>query len=125
MIKATVLLIDDDAAIRNLLSCILEDEGYRVLQAEDPSSLQQGLVAGPDLVLLDLAMPRLDAAAVSQRLRGDAATAHIPIVIVSAYPPHIAPPGLVADAWVLKPFNLDQLCRVVEEWSGSVPSLDR
>src|SRR5512139_3702191 len=66
----TVLIVDDEASIRMALQGILEDEGYRVTLAEDGldalSHLQKEI---PDLVLLDIWMPRLDGLDTLQRMK--------------------------------------------------------
>jgi len=68
--KQTVLIVDDEASIRMALQGILEDEGYRILLAEDGlDGLAQLQKEIPDLVLLDIWMPRLDGLETLQRMK--------------------------------------------------------
>ncbi len=68
--KRSVLVIDDEEAIRSSLRMILEYEGLRTLEAADgPSGLETALAEEPDLVLLDIKMPRMDGMGVLQELR--------------------------------------------------------
>jgi two-component system nitrogen regulation response regulator NtrX len=70
-VTASVLLVDDEANIRRMLSRLLESEGYRTLEAADGvAALASAATDEPDVVLLDLAMPRLDGLAVLESLRG-------------------------------------------------------
>ncbi len=117
MPKGTVLVVEDDRAIRELMMLVLTEENYHVLAAHDRDSLEHALSGNPNLVLFDLKVPGLDAASLSKRLRNDHHTAHIALVVVSGFAPHQAPDGLVADAWLPKPFDLDQLCQIVETWT--------
>lgn len=79
-----VLVVDDDASITEVIRAAMEDEGYRVLTAVDGGALPLAHTQRPDVILLDLHMPAMDGAEVSRRLRADPATAHIPIIVMSA-----------------------------------------
>ena len=84
MANKTVLLVDDDANIRKMTSVRLEREGYRVLTA---SSGEQGLMLAlaerPDVILLDIAMPGMDGREVFARLKADASTKDIPVILLT------------------------------------------
>ena len=81
----TVLVVDDEYGIVEVVVLALEDEGYRVIAAADG---QQGLErlaeTRPDLVLLDFMMPRLDGPALAKAIRANPALRKTPIVIMSA-----------------------------------------
>src|SRR4051812_16439335 len=81
----TVLVVDDEYGIVEVVILALEDEGYRVIAAADG---QQGLErlaeTRPDLVLLDFMMPRLDGPTLAKAMRANPAHGKIPIVIMSA-----------------------------------------
>src|SRR5438132_10595984 len=80
-----VLVIDDEAPIRLLCRVNLEAEGMDVLEAADgPSGLDQARTEGPDVILLDVMMPRLDGWRVAEELLLDQATNRIPIVFLTA-----------------------------------------
>ncbi|MCC6314251.1 MAG: response regulator [Thermomicrobiales bacterium] len=105
--ERTVLIVDDDRHIVGVLAALLEDEGYRVRRAYDGmSALQEAEVAPPDLVLSDVAMPKMNGLALAQRLRDRG----IPVVLLSAA---IADPRLAGVPFVRKPFDLDQVLDTV------------
>jgi DNA-binding response OmpR family regulator len=108
MPAGTVLVIDDDPVIVNLLRVNFEIEGYEVLTATSgEAGLAQARSAGPDVVVLDVMMPGLDGIEVARRLRADTATKTIPIIMLSAKAQSAdVQAGLeVADAYVTKPFE--------------------
>jgi DNA-binding response OmpR family regulator len=110
----TVLVVDDDPDIQEIVAVALEEEGYRVVRAEGGASIPIAILEQPEVVLLDLNMPGMDGTTVSQRLRGDPATRHIPIVIMSAAGSKAVGPDLISDDWLFKPFDLTDLYAVVE-----------
>src|SRR2546430_13846032 len=83
MMKAHILVVDDDPRITDLLRRILAYEGYSVaIAASGSEALNRSLERPPDLVVLDIMMPGLDGLEVAQRLReaGD----HVPILMLTA-----------------------------------------
>jgi two-component system, cell cycle response regulator DivK len=82
----TILLVEDDELSRDALWRRLERSGYRVLPAVDgEEALALAGSAGPDLILMDLGLPRLDGLAATRRLKSQSATRDIPIIVVSAH----------------------------------------
>jgi two-component system cell cycle response regulator len=82
----TILIVDDEAANRELLEALLSAAGYRVECAEDgAAALARATAAPPALILLDLMMPGLTGFEVCRRLKENPATAGVPIVVVTAY----------------------------------------
>ena len=83
-IPATLLIVDDDVQIRSLLEALLQEQGYRTLTA---GSGEQALATvaqqPPDLILLDATMPGIDGYQVARRLKANASTANIPIIMLS------------------------------------------
>ncbi|MGH2416077.1 MAG: response regulator, partial [Microcystaceae cyanobacterium] len=80
-----ILVIDDDAAISELVAVNLEMAGYDVSQAEDCIKGQAlALQLQPDLIMLDLMLPRVNGFTVCQRLRRDERTAEIPVLMLTA-----------------------------------------
>lgn len=81
----TILVIDDEPILRELVKATLEGPKYRIVEAGDG---EEGLALAsaevPDLVLLDWMMPRRPGIEVLERLRGDPATAHVPVVMLTA-----------------------------------------
>jgi CheY-like chemotaxis protein len=80
-----VLVVDDEEQNRTLLRDPLEARGYEIAEAENGlQALQKIAERAPDAILLDLMMPKLDGFEVCRRLRKDAKTAHIPILLITA-----------------------------------------
>ncbi len=116
--QRTVLVIDDDPGIVDLVCAALEDVGYGVLAAVGQEALRVARERRPDLVLLDMNMPGLDGAALSRRLRDDPVTAAIPIVVMSAQVGLRAAAALLpGNDWLAKPFELPDLYATVARWA--------
>ena len=83
--RARVLVVDDEAGNRDLLSRRIQREGYEVLSASGGhEALAMVASQRPDVVLLDVMMPDLDGLAVLEKLKGDAATHDVPVIMISA-----------------------------------------
>ena len=117
-----VLCADDDRDILALLALRLERAGYRVVQAidgEQALSLARELL--PDVVVLDVMMPRLSGTEVLAALRADGATAGLRVVLLSARAQEAdVERGLEAgaDAYLAKPFQAPELLEVVGQLAG-------
>jgi two-component system cell cycle response regulator DivK len=84
-IKPLILIADDRPSSRELLRTVLERAGYDVIEAEDgEAALQQARSRHPDLILLDLQMPKLDGYGVMERLRADPAFVLPPVLALTA-----------------------------------------
>jgi twitching motility two-component system response regulator PilG len=82
--KRTVMIVDDSPTVRKILSMTLERAGYGVLSAADGEAALGALESAvPDLVLLDISMPKLDGYEVCKRIKANARTAHVPVVMLS------------------------------------------
>ncbi len=111
----TVLVVDDEPAIRELLRDLLDDEGYHVLAAMDgTAALLAARHHPPDLVLADLMMPGLDGRALAERLHADPQTAHVPVVLMSAAY-HPQPEDRFALV-IHKPFDLDAVLQTIHSY---------
>ena len=83
--RKKILIVDDEEGIREILSASLKHVDYDILTAVDGlDALEQAQKTLPDLILLDVIMPKLDGWEVMQALQQDERTRHIPVVIVSA-----------------------------------------
>ena len=111
--QKTVLIADDDASIRTLLSLFFEEANYKVLEAEDGEKAWQILKSkGADLGIFDLNMPNLDGLELTARIRKDERQRDLPILMLTVK-------GLVndqikglkrgVDEYVAKPFEKDVL----------------
>jgi CheY-like chemotaxis protein len=82
---STILTAEDHLDSRDALRALLEAFGYRVLVAGDGrEAVRMAVEAGPDLVLMDIMMPEMDGFQATRALRGDARTANMPIIAVTA-----------------------------------------
>ena len=80
-----ILLVDDSLPIRTANQHALTEAGYEVICAEDgESALQMAQTAQPDLILLDLILPKMSGPEVLEHLKQNAATAKIPVVVLSS-----------------------------------------
>lgn len=118
----TVLVIDDDVAIADVIRAALESEGCRVLHAVGPAGISAARAEHPDVILLDVLMPRMNGVEVSQALRARPETTAIPIVSMSAHMRERTPVAMLADEHLAKPFDLDALLAVVRRWDEPAPT---
>jgi len=120
--QCTVLVVDDDKSVRDLIAVILECEGYRVLTADSgEEALQLAASEHPDLITLDGMMPGMDGWEVGRRLAGDIETADIRRLVVSAKPMaelEASPGREFAHAVLTKPFDFARFVGVVDEVMG-------
>ena len=112
MPRGRILVVEDDPAIATVVEEILTAEGYEVVHTGAAGALRLAREVRPDVILLDYAMPDMDGAEISRRLRADRTTAAIPIILMSAHPP-AARPRMPVDAELLKPFDLEAMSAVV------------
>src|SRR5690625_4925783 len=85
MSKQTILVVDDEQDLLDLIEYNLKKEGYHVLRAENgQDGIQIAREMKPDLVLLDIMMPQMGGIEVCQRMRSDADLRHIPIIFLTA-----------------------------------------
>lgn len=113
MTNKTILVVDDSAQDVELLMALMQVEGYRVVSAADGlEALAQVAASPPDLILLDIIMPKLDGYAVCRRLKQEAPTRLIPIVLLTALEAEEARiQGIEAgaDDFITKPFSQTEL----------------
>ncbi len=111
--QRTLLVVEDDAALRDTIAYNLRREGYHVVTAADGvAALQLALQQPPALVLLDLMLPRLDGLDVCRQLRAKPETAHVPILMLTARGEEsdkVVGLELGADDYVTKPFSWNEL----------------
>lgn len=108
-----VLIVDDEAGIRESLADIFEDEGYEVATAAHGGFAMEALgdEALPCVVILDLLMPVMDGNQVYERMQGDPRLAGVPVIITTS-DPSLAPSGLLI---MKKPINLERLLATVDQ----------
>lgn len=112
-IKSKILIVDDDPDIRRLVETIVEREGFIASTASNAAELFKKIGQfKPELVVLDLQLPDEDGFGILKKLKGNPATAHIPVVMltvqsVDSY--KIAGLEIGADDYIVKPFNQGEL----------------
>ena len=115
--RKTILVVDDDSAIREALADCLQDAGFDVVCAENGEQALRVLEATPpSLMLLDLMMPVMSGWELLEIIQASEPLSRVPIIVVSA----MSAPG----PWrsISKPVDLDNLVHAVEEWSSPPPS---
>jgi DNA-binding response OmpR family regulator len=112
------LVVDDDRVIQQLLEVNLELEGYEVKRAENgEEALKLVREYNPDVMLLDVMMPKLDGREVCRRIKADPQTAHVPVIFLSARAQDMDVNSgleLGASAYITKPFDPVDLLQTVE-----------
>jgi two-component system, OmpR family, alkaline phosphatase synthesis response regulator PhoP len=113
--RASVLVVDDDEAIREVIAEVLRDEGYDVVCAANGEQALFELKKAhhPDLVLLDLMMPVMSGWEVLEELQGSQELSQIPVVVVSA----MSAPGI--HEHLAKPIDLHSLLATVGRLTAS------
>lgn len=102
-------MIEDDTAISRVLQLELEHEGYEVESAQDGLSGLERALKEPDLVVLDLMLPKMDGLEVCRRVR---AKSRVPIIMLTAkdrVPERVAGLDMGADDYMVKPFSTEEL----------------
>ncbi|MDG9723803.1 response regulator [Streptomyces sp. DH41] len=113
-----VLVVDDNKVIRQLIRVNLELEGFEVVTAADGAEcLEVVHQVRPDVVTLDVVMPRLDGVRTAARLRADPRTRELPIAVVSACTPYEVDAAFDAgaDVFLSKPFEPAELVALVRQ----------
>lgn len=115
MTARPLLVVDDDADLREAITDVLRDAGYQVVVAINGRNALEVLARTdplPGLVLLDMMMPVLDGAGFLAEVRGHPRFGSIPVIVFSASAnPNLQ--GLGAKGWVRKPVDLDALLEIV------------
>lgn len=115
---AKVLVVDDEPNIVLSLEFLMEQAGFEVVTAEDgEQALEQVTSASPDLLLLDISLPGMSGFDVLERLRGQEATAQLPIIMLTAHGRDVEREkgmALGADDYITKPFSTQSLVEKVK-----------
>lgn len=119
MERKRVLVVDDEIYIVHILEFTLTMEGYEVLTAADgEEALRRIQDDSPDLVVLDIMMPKMDGYEVLRRLRADEEFRHLPVILLSAKGrPIDRETGLEigADDYIVKPFSPRRLLEKIHD----------
>jgi DNA-binding response OmpR family regulator len=122
-----VLVVDDDEVIRQLIAVNLTLEGFEVVTAVDGRDcLEKVGQADPDVITLDVMMPRLDGWVTATQLRKNPKTAGIKVVLITARAQEddrSRGRQIGVDAYLTKPFDPAEMIRVVRELAGAPASV--
>ncbi len=119
----TVLAIDADDAAQDLIARFLGSEGYRVVTVADgEEALRLAREERPDLITLDVMMPKVDGWSVLQQLKDDPELATIPVILLTMTDERNLGFALGASEYLTKPIDRDQLARVLTKYEGGDPS---
>ena len=116
-IKKRIAVVDDQAAILEVVQVALEMEGYQVETSRTGSYFQYMQPPFPDLILLDIFLEAEDGRTICHMLKSDEQTRHIPVILLSA---HARDDSTLracgTDDFLAKPFHLNALYRLVERY---------
>jgi CheY-like chemotaxis protein len=116
----SVLVVDDEDVLLEMVSALIEDLGYRALMATNGREALMALEAEsepPLLILSDVMMPQMNGVALARAVKTDPRFQSVPIVLMSAATRPNAE-GL-ADHFIHKPFDLDHIERLIEQYDGN------
>ena len=114
--QKSILIVDDDSDIRDILAEVLQHEGYNVLKARNGEEGLKFLESNaPSLILLDLMMPVMDGWTFKEIIDSQAATSKIPVVVLSASGKSDPAQRLGSHQRLSKPINIDTLIDVVKK----------
>ncbi|HEV2290867.1 MAG TPA: diguanylate cyclase [Gemmatimonadales bacterium] len=108
-----IMVADDDQALTRTLTWILKENGYEVISVPNAENLLERLVSDdPDLLLLDIMMPKVDGLQLLERIKQDPRRRDLPVLMISSMPPEEATVralGLGASDFIAKPFRVREL----------------
>jgi two-component system, cell cycle response regulator DivK len=127
-----ILVVDDHADNRDVYALVLEHSGYQVMTASNGrEAVEIARSRLPDLVLMDISMPVLDGLQATELLKGDAATRHIPVLVITAHDdPRMVRRSAAAGVagYLLKPAPpavvVAEIERCLAEAAGEMPAVD-
>ncbi|MFN2292621.1 MAG: two-component system response regulator [Anaerolineae bacterium] len=124
--RLTILVADDEPEVVNLVRTLLEWQRYSVLDAADGrDAIQQARRMVPDLILLDVRMPRMNGLTVLERLQADPLTEGIPVIMLSVVTTYSEVRSALqrgAVAYLSKPFELKEMLELVQRVLSTDPA---
>jgi signal transduction histidine kinase/DNA-binding NarL/FixJ family response regulator len=116
----TILVIDDDPAVRDLMSRFLVKLGFHVVAAVDgEEGLKLAKRLRPVIITLDVVMPRMDGWSVLKELKSDPELSTIPVIMVTIVDNEVTALNLGASNYLVKPVDRDRLAELVEQYRGT------
>jgi chemosensory pili system protein ChpA (sensor histidine kinase/response regulator) len=126
-LRPAVMVVDDSLTIRRITGRLLTREGYEVLEARDGvDALEQLQQAVPQVMLLDIEMPRMDGFELTRQMREDPRLKHVPIIMISSrtaekHREHAAELGV--NAFLGKPYQEDELLALIAGFVQGTPKV--
>jgi two-component system cell cycle response regulator DivK len=118
--KAKILYIEDNLDNMTLVRRVLEIEGYEVIQAETgQEGIDKAVNNSPDIIITDINLPDIDGYEITNRLKQDQTTAHIPIVAMTANVMQKDRKNVIdagCDGFISKPIDIDELPEQIESY---------
>jgi two-component system cell cycle response regulator DivK len=118
--RRTVMVVDDNEDLREMLRYMVERLGYRVVEAENGlEAIKMTRHKCPDLILMDLSMPVMDGLAATRLLRQTKEASHVPIVAITANRKEQSQADALAagcNEYLTKPVNFHQLNSLLNTW---------
>ena len=115
-----VLVVEDDQDNREMVLKVLKHNGYQAVEAVDgQEAIEKAKAENPDLILLDLYIPKMDGYEVTRRLKGDRDLKHIPIIALTAHAMKGNREEALAagcDGYIAKPINIRELPQQIEHF---------
>ena len=115
-----ILVVEDDQDNREMVIKVLEHNGYRVIEAVDgQEAVKKAREEKPDLILLDIYLPKMDGYEVTRTLKGDQDLQHIPIIALTAHAMRGDREEALAvgcDGYITKPINVRELPKQIEHF---------
>jgi two-component system cell cycle response regulator DivK len=115
-----VLVVEDDQDNREMVLKVLKHNGYQAIEAVDgQEAIEKAKAEDPDLILLDLYIPKMDGYEVTRRLKGDQGLKHIPIIALTAHAMKGNREEALAagcDGYIAKPINVRELPQQIEHF---------
>ena len=120
-----VLVVEDDQDNREMVLKVLKHNGYGVIEAVDgQEAIEKAKTENPDLILLDLYIPKMDGYEVTRMLKGDQDLKHIPIIALTAHAMKGNREEALAagcDGYIAKPINVRELPQQIEQFLRRSP----
>jgi len=122
--RPQILVVEDDDDLRSVVSDLLRDEDFAVIEAPHGQAALDYLLGAatvPSLILLDLNMPVMTGREMIRRLRDDPELAAIPVLVATSEPPYLGPPDEGTVGRLQKPYHAGHLIRLVRQHTAAAP----
>ncbi len=114
--KKRILVVENNKDILELISIVLEDEGYEVSLYLNEMGIFEHIVAfKPDAILLDIIKPTIEGTELCRQIKAAEGTKHIPVVVLSTHPQIEKVKDICADDTIEKPFDIEELLAALKE----------